>query len=303
VAGDAQLITSFETYLLTEKRVSQNTFSAYQRDIKQLTDFLTRNKLTLKSVTKTNLKRFLGTLKRAGLKARTQSRKISAIKLFFKFLSERHGIANRAAGLLFPKLEKTLPLYLTEKEIEALFRIAHEDESARGARNHVMLSLLYASGMRISELLSLTTDQINFKTGFVQLMGKGNKERSIPLPQGVLALVRDYLDTTYREIVKDNETGSKPHIFVSVQRGKVTPLTRQAFWMILKKLLAKAYITKKISPHSLRHSLATHLLKNGANLRSLQLLLGHENLSTVQVYTHLEKSDVRKVYDKKHPRA
>ena len=168
----------------------------------------------------------------------------------------------------------------------------------------MIISLLYATGMRISELLSLTLNQINFSTGFIQITGKGNKERSIPLPQNMLQAIRNYLDKIYSQLISKEAKNHKPeYFFVSSYKKNIRPITRQACWMILKKILLKANINKKVSPHTLRHSLATHLLKNGANIRSIQLLLGHENLSTVQIYTHLEISEIRKIYDEKHPRS
>ena len=171
-----------------------------------------------------------------------------------------------------------------------------------------MVYLLYASGMRVSELVSLTTEQIQFDTGFVSLMGKGNKERMVPLPKNVLELLRYFLDHIYPKLMPKPKEGKelkkdKNYLFFSAYAGQLKPISRQSFWIILKKILAKACIYKDISPHTLRHSLATHLLKSGANIRSLQQLLGHEQISTVQIYTHLEKSHVRRVYDKKHPRA
>ncbi len=301
--SDNDLITSFHAHLLTEKRISENTFLAYRQDIEQLLTFLHERKETLSTCTKTHLKSLLKKLKRSGAKPRTLSRKISAVKLFFAYLHQHYAIANRADGLVFPKIEKSLPIYLTENEIERLFKVAKRDESPRGRRNKVILSLLYATGMRISELLGLTIDQVQFDTGFIQVMGKGNKERAVPVPHGMLKMLRNYVDVTKKQLLPASIPLSNNHLFISFYQGKDRPMTRQAYWIILKKLLVKANITKKVSPHTLRHSLATHMLRNGANLRSLQLLLGHEQLSTLQVYTHLETTQIRDVYDKKHPRA
>jgi len=299
-------IAHFETHLLTEKRVSNNTFLAYKKDIEQLLNFLEKEKIDPKNCNKNHLKKLLRVLKKQGLKAKSLSRKISSIKLFFSFLNERFDVANKAEGLVFPKLEKTLPNYLTEEEIQILFEETSRDDSIKGLRNKVMLYLLYASGMRVSELINIKIDQIQFDTGFVKLEGKGNKERMVPLPKNILDLLRFYIDHVHKKIVsksKQNLASKQNYLFVCLYKNQLKTLTRQALWGILKKILLQAGIDKKISPHSLRHSLATHLLKNGANIRSLQLLLGHEQISTVQIYTHLEKSQIRKVYDKKHPRA
>ena len=299
---DSNLVALFQTYLLTEKSVSKNTFSAYRRDIDMLYAFLQESKTSLKSCNKNHLKKYLKILKLQGLSAKSLSRKISSIKAFFKYLSDRFEFQNKAQVLVFPKLEKKLPVYLTEEEIQKLLGAANNDNSLKGVRNKVMLYLIYASGMRVSELVNLTVDQVHFDTGFVNLIGKGNKERSVPLPKNILGLLRYYLDSIYSKLLPDGCQKSD-FLFFSVYRGLARAITRQSFWIILKNILKKAYISKNISPHSLRHSLATHLLKSGADIRSLQILLGHEQISTVQIYTHLEKRQIRDVYDKKHPRA
>ncbi|MFH1644088.1 MAG: tyrosine-type recombinase/integrase [bacterium] len=301
----SNFLAHFETYLLAEKRVSKNTFLAYKKDVDQFLDFLKKEKQTIKTGTIDTLKKLLKTYKKQGLQAKTLSRKISSLKLFYSFLNERFGVENVAESLIFPKLEQKLPTYLTEKEIQLLFKSANQDDSAKGLRNKVMLYLLYASGMRASELINVRIEQIEFDTGFIKLEGKGNKERMVPLPKNVLDLLRFYIDLVHKNIVKDCkvDTTNKNYLFICVYKNQLKTLTRQALWGILKRILMSAGINKNISPHSLRHSLATHLLKNGANIRSLQLLLGHEQISTVQIYTHLENSQIRKVYDKKHPRA
>jgi integrase/recombinase XerD len=224
----------------------------------------------------------------------------------FAFLHEKYELKNQAQDLILPHLEKKLPLYLTEDEITRLLEFVAKDHSQRGIRNKTMLYLLYATGMRISELLQLTIDSIQFQTGFVTVVGKGSKERSVPIPTTVLTLVQTYMNSVYNSLLDHagvEQQKNTNYLFFSVQNKMIKALTRQAFWGILKKLLKGAYIMKDISPHSLRHSLATHLLHQGADLRSLQLLLGHEQIATVQIYTHLEKSELRKMYDKKHPRA
>jgi len=302
--NNANYLTHFEMFLLTEKRVSKNTFTAYQKDIRQLLDFLKRNKQSLKKCGKPQLKKFLRSLKLQGLSAKTLSRKISSLKLFFSFLHDRFDFENKATSLVFPKTEKKLPIYLTEQEIQKLFDAANKDHSYRGIRNKVMLSLLYASGMRVSELIATTFDQIHFDTGFILILGKGNKERMVPLPQNVLDLLRFYIDTVHEKLLpKGDNFVEKKYLFPVGYKKTVKPISRQQLWSLLKQMIIKAGITKNISPHSLRHSLATHLLKKGANLRLLQVLLGHGQLTTVQIYTHLEDTQLRKEYDKKHPRA
>lgn len=305
VVSDEALIL-FDTYLLTEKRVAQNSFSAYKSDLEQFLQFLTSIKVTLETCSKKHLTLFLKWLYDQGIGARSVARKISTLKLLFSFLHEKYELKNCAQDLILPHLEKKLPLYLTEDEITRLLEFVARDNSQRGIRNKTMLYLLYATGMRISELLSLTVDSIQFQTGFVNVVGKGRKERSVPIPVSVLALVQTYMNSSYKMLLESagiEKQKGENYLFFSVQNKEIKPLRRQTFWGILKKLLKGAYISKDISPHSLRHSLATHLLHQGADLRSLQLLLGHEQIATVQIYTHLEKSELRKMYDKKHPRA
>jgi integrase/recombinase XerD len=300
------VVGQFHTYLLTEKRVAQNTFEAYRRDIDQFNGFLANNKVQLDSLNKKNINSFLKELKDQGLSAKSLSRKISSMKLFFKYLSEVHHFPNIAKTLVFPKVEKTLPNYLTEQEIEKLLLAANIDETDKGFRNKVMLYLLYATGMRVSELVGLTVEQLHLDSGFVRVVGKGSKERMIPLPKNILELLRFYLENIYFKLLPENARdmmGKKQHLFAALYNNQIKALSRQSFWILLKKVLAKAGILKNVSPHSLRHSLATHLLQKGADLRSLQMLLGHQNLSTVQVYTHLGNKQLRKIYDKKHPRA
>lgn len=304
-SGAVDYFASFQTYLLTEKRVLQNTFLAYKRDLEQFNLFLKQKRVDVDRCKKDHLKGFLKSLKDQGLSAKSLSRKISSLKLYFGFLNSRYDLGNLATALVFPKIEQTLPNYLSEVDIQKLLACANKDHSIKGQRNKVMLYLLYATGVRVSELVNLTFDQIKFDTGFVQLIGKGNKERAIPLPKNILEMLHNYIEHIYPKLIPDKiELDPKQNfVFVTLHKQRIKPITRQLFWLALKKILSKANILKRISPHSLRHSLATHLLKNGADIRSLQMILGHENLSTVQIYTHLENKEVRKIYDEKHPRA
>lgn len=306
MSGVGETAGQFHAYLLTEKRVALNTFLAYKRDIEQFDKFLVSEKIKIAGISKRHLSAFLKSLKDQGVSAKSLSRKISSLKLFFRFLSDVMHFPNIAKSLVFPKLEKTLPNFLTEKEIEKLLLAANLDTSPKGVRNKVMLYLMYATGMRVSELVNLTADQIQFDIGFARITGKGASERMIPLPKNILELLRFYLDTIYPQLIPSEGVSfdkNKKYLFAAVYNNTVKPMSRQSFWITLKKILIKAAIVKNISPHSLRHSLATHLLQKGADLRSLQMLLGHQNLATVQVYTHLGNSHIRKVYDKKHPRA
>ena len=289
----SELQTKFEAYLLTEKRVSVNTFSAYKCDITQFMYFLSKKNITIEQIKKNDLKKFLFYLYDRKLSARSVARKISSLKIFFAYIHQRFGWKNIAEELYMPKIEKKLPQYLTENEIKLLLTAAEHDQTVIGIRNKVMLYLLYVSGMRISELVTLTIADMHFDTGFIAVCGKGGRQRMIPIPQIVLTMIKNYMGT-----LKNTD-----YLFPVKYGKKIKPISRQAFWVILKKLSKRAGIDQSIFPHQLRHSLATHLLKKGADLRSLQLLLGHESIATVQIYTHVEISHLREVYDKKHPRS
>ncbi len=298
-----KVLTQFEAYLLTEKRVAKNTFVAYQGDLAQFAQFVQKNNRTLEQVTADDIKQFLYHLKEHNVGARSMARKISALKLFMRWAEERLGWKTALIKIHAPKLEKKLPTFLKPREIEQLLQIAEGDESMSGKRNKMMLYLLYATGMRISELTNLELGDLQFDTGFISVRGKGGKGRLVPLPHKVLSMLRDYLDAVRPHLIAQPLLEKAPYVFPVQYAAQVKAISRQSFWITLKEFCAQAGIKKNISPHMLRHSLATHLLQQGAHLRSLQLLLGHENLSTVEIYTHLETSYVRKVYDKKHPRA
>jgi len=301
-----EYLSLFQTYLLTEKRLSRNSVSAYLTDTEQLQAYLAQKYAgTLAQATGVQLKAYIRSLHNAKAQPRTIARKVSAFKVLYAFLSERFGAVNAAEVLIIPKIEKTLPTYLTHDEIQSLIRAAAGDGTLRGKRNLMMLQLLYATGLRITELVTLRIENIHFDTGFVSVVGKGGRQREIPLPMPICEALGNYVRSVLAELLIDSgvTVNGKTLIFPTVRGRKVTPITRQAFWAILKDILALSGITKNVSPHTLRHSLATHLLQAGADIRSLQLWLGHEQMSTVEIYTHLDKSMVRKAYDHKHPRA
>ena len=300
---DGDSAARFEVYLLTERRIAHNTLLAYKRDITQLSEFLDRRGLAFTQVTLAHLKEFLRYLHTKKFSARSVSRKISAMKALFSYASDRFDWDNPAQGLHFPKLEKRLPRFLAEHEIKTLFDVADTDRTAHGQRNRVMLYVLYVSGMRISELVNLNVSDIRFETGVVAVSGKGGRQRLVPIPAPICNLIKQYL-VTY--VARNNKKGAykeSGYLFPVVYGGKIKSISRQSFWLALRDLCQRAGINRSVSPHQLRHSLATHLLKKGADLRSLQLLLGHENLATVQIYTHVDTSHLRDVYDKKHPRS
>jgi len=298
--GNGEILTKFEAYLLTEQRVSTNTIVAYKCDLAQLAEFLQKKEELIADADSSHLKEFLSFLHSLKLAPRTLARKISSLKALFRFMHSRLGLGDRAADIHFPKIGRMLPRYLSEYEIARLFEVADADKSAQGLRNRVMLYLMYVCGLRVGELVGLRLGDVRLQEELLSVDGKGGKQRLIPIPPAVVALIADYIDATGVVRSKKNVGG---HLFPVPYGGRIKPLSRQLFWIILKRLCAKAKIKRAISPHQLRHSFATHMLKSGADLRSLQLLLGHENLSTVQIYTHVETSHLRSIYDKKHPRS
>ncbi|MFZ5954511.1 MAG: tyrosine recombinase [Candidatus Dependentiae bacterium] len=295
------LFESFKQFLLTQKRVSQNTFEAYVSDLSQFKEFLLHNNISILTLDSSCVKKYISYLvETLQLSASSRARKISCLKAFFSFLHTHYNIPNLGLELLIPKLEKRLPHFLSEAEIDQLLRVADLDTTTVGVRNKTMLYLLYVTGMRISELTNLTITSYHAETGFLRVNGKGNKMREIPLPHSILDTLNHYVTVIRPKLCQELRSD---YMFPILYGGSVRPITRQAFWVILKNLWKKTGIKKNISPHQLRHSLATHLLKRGADLRSLQQILGHENVSTVQIYTHVETTHLRKIYDKKHPRS
>lgn len=294
--------TKFEAYLLTEKRVAANTFAAYKRDADQLVAYAAKKNIELINISRVDIKEYLRHLKQdLNLRARSITRKISSLKVFFKYLHEHAGMQNLTEDISFPKMEKRLPTFLSEQEIQSLLQEAEKDTTDLGVRNKVLIYLLYVTGMRISELVSIEIPQFQFDAGFIHVQGKGGKARMVPVPESVLAMIKEYIQ--HMRATAKADLPQSDYLFPILYAGAIKHLSRQAVWVMLKALCVKAGIERAVSPHQLRHSLATHMLKSGVDLRSLQLLLGHENLATVQIYTHLETSYLRQVYDKKHPRS
>lgn len=297
-----QVQTNFEAYLLTEQRVATNTFFSYKRDINQFVGFLEKNVIVLETITGDELKQFVHHLYGLKLSARSIARKISTLKTFFAYLSNRCGMKNNAKELHIPKIEKRLPSYLTQEEVTRILTYSEQDRSPLGIRNSMMVYLLYGSGMRVSELVSIKISDIHFDTRFISIEGKGGRQRMIPLPQSVMMLLSNYLQT-HAAPSAFNSIANPLYLFPIQYGKKIKAISRQSCWMILKKICEQAGIKRAISPHQLRHSFATHMLEKGVDLRSLQVLLGHEEITTVEVYTHVETSQLRKIYDKKHPRS
>lgn len=284
-------IESFIDYLSIERGLSPNTLQAYRRDLCQFRDWLKKEFLQVDSALIGN---YLATLRKKGNKSRTLNRKLSVVRMFYKFLYTEGKIDhNPVEGVSSPRLGRKIPSFLSEKEVEALLEAPSVDEQY-GSRDRAILEVVYGAGLRISELVNLNLTDLNLKGGWVKVLGKGSKERIVPLGREACRWVRIYLRK--RRI----ETTDKLSLFCN-RYGK--RLSRQACWKITKKYSQKSGITKKISPHTLRHSFATHLLSRDADLRFVQELLGHTNISTTQIYTHITQERLKKVYKKYHPRA
>jgi len=291
-------IDEFLNFLSVERGLSANTQSAYQTDLKKFAVYLNEKKISnIQKITRKNITNFLMDEKEKGIGSRSIGRRLVAIKTFFRFLvNERLVQEDITATLDSPRLWKTLPGVMSVEEVEKLLR-APDLTDPLGIRDRAMMELLYASGLRVSELVGVKTDNINLKAGFVRSLGKGSKERIVPLGKKAIEWIEKYIQ---RVRSKWKKSGDSPYLFLS-ERGK--NLTRQEFWYRLRKYAQESRIKKKISPHTLRHSFATHMLSNGADLRFVQEMLGHADISTTQIYTHVDSDRIKKIHKQFHPRA
>ncbi|MBI2847274.1 MAG: site-specific tyrosine recombinase XerD [Chloroflexi bacterium] len=297
-------IEAFLSHLSVEKGGSSNTVMAYRNDLTQFMDFLNEEMKGQKrpfqwaNISRQLLLGYFVSLDEKDYAPATKARKVAAVKSFFAFLTA-DGIlnSNPTENLSSPKVGRSLPKPLTEKEIEELLKQPEKRQTPEGVRDKAMLEFLYATGMRVSELVSLNLLDVNLELDFVRCFGKGSKERIVPFHQEAKEALKSYIQEARPRLLHDNEEKA---VFLNRNGER---LTRQGFWVILKGYAKDAKIAAKISPHTLRHSFATHMLRGGAPLRHVQELLGHANISTTQIYTHLTSDYVREVYDKAHPRA
>lgn len=291
-----ELIRLFLDYLFIEKGLTENTRQAYARDLKKLLYFSRKTRKTWPEIKADDLSLFLQEQSLAGLSARSLSRLVSALRSFYRFLMlDGYLKKNPAANLKTSRPWLTLPKFLTVVEVEKL--LAQPDTSEpQGCRDRAMLELLYASGLRVSELAKLELGQINLEAHFLICRGKGGRERPVPFGASAAGWINRYLQTA-RPLILKNES---PYVFLTRQ-GR--PFTRQGVWKLLHQYAVAAGLEDKVSPHVLRHSFATHLLERGADLRSVQVMLGHSQITTTQIYTHLSRQWLREVYDRFHPRA
>lgn len=287
----SEYITKYIDYLKYERKLSQNTISSYQNDLKSF-DIYFKNQII--NLTHQDIKKYLESL--SNLNPRSISHYITVLNSFYSFLLVETNLIskNPCDKIIIPKQTKKLPNYLSEQEIDKLLNI--KTITPYDFRNKAMLELLYATGLRVSELCNLKINDIDFDSCFLRVMGKGKKERIVPVSDTALKYLKDYI-TIYRNSILKNHTSE--YLFIS---NNLTNITRQGFFKILKKECQRSGITKEVSPHVLRHSFATHLLRHGADLRIIQELLGHEDISTTQIYAHLINEKKKSDYEY-HPRS
>jgi integrase/recombinase XerD len=289
-------IERFLDALWLERGLSENTLTAYRGDLQGLATWLQSHQTDLLTAARHDLLRYLQQRAEQGASPRSSARLLSSIRRFYRYLLRERQIAeDPSARIDAPKLGRALPKSLTEEEVERLLA-APDVDKAMGLRDRAMLEVLYASGLRVTELVSLTLQQVNLQQGLVKVIGKGNKERLVPLGEEALNWLERYLREGRGLLLGTTQSD------VLFPGSRKTAMTRQAFWQLIKRYALKAEITKHLSPHTLRHAFATHLLNHGADLRVVQLLLGHSTLSTTQIYTHVARERLKNLHAQHHPR-
>jgi len=294
IASD-RLIDGFIDNVWLEKGLSQNTLNAYRQDLSNFSNWL--NPVYLEKANKINLLDYLAYRLKQGYSSRSTARSLSSLRAFYAYLlSKSLIIENPTSKIQSPKLGHSLPKVLSEEDVEKLINTPNTKE-AIGLRDRAMLELLYACGLRISELINLDVLNLNIRQGVAKVLGKGGKERLVPIGDQALDWVSNYLTYGREQLIIDNK--KSPYLFLS-NRG--TGMTRQAFWYRIKLYANKSGVDRSLSPHTLRHAFATHLLNHGADLRTVQLLLGHTSLSTTQIYTEVARHRMKELHREHHPR-
>jgi len=290
-------LQSFLDSLWLESGLSKNTVEAYQRDLLAFAAWLSQDDITLSTATRDDILRYQGVRLRESRKARSEARLLSSLRRFYRYLCrEEIRESDPTTQIESPRLGRPLPEGLTEQEVEKLLE-QPDIEQNLGLRDRTMLEVLYATGLRVSELVTLTIEQLNMRQGLIRCVGKGNKERLVPLGEVALDWLQQYLIEARPLLL----LGHVSEDLFPTRRGK--SMTRQAFWYLIKRYAQQAEIQKHLSPHTLRHAFATHLLNHGADLRVVQLLLGHSDLSTTQIYTHVARERLKSLHADHHPRA
>ena len=291
------LLDQYLNYLLVEKGLSKITLESYSRDIIRYQEYLRRHgKTNVSEDDTTFIIKYLIHLRKDGLVARSRARHLVSLRGLYRFLVQEKILANDPTGLVdLPKTSLKLPDVLSFEDINLLLK-APDGKKPLGARDAAMLEILYAAGLRVSELVNLKVQDVNIEAGFVRIFGKGSKERIVPIGLHAKEKILHYLENFRQPLLK---TISSPFLFVA-RAGK--PMTRQGFWKLLRRYALQAGLAKKITPHSFRHSFASHLLEGGADLRAVQVMLGHVDISTTQIYTHVAREHLKKIHTKFHPR-
>lgn len=284
-------------HLATERALAANTLEAYAGDLRELTDFLTgQDVASWSGLDALHIIAWLALMAKGGLAESTRARRLSAARGLTHFLYERGLIGDDPlATLEGPRLPGGLPRFLSQEEVARLLA-APDPAKDRGLRDRALLELLYAAGLRVSEAIALTVGQVQFQVGCLMVRGKGGKERLVPVHETALGLLKEYLEGPRRRLLKGNQ---REEVFISTHGG---PLTRMAAWKIVRKHVTAAAIPGEVTPHTLRHTFATHLLLGGADLRSVQMMLGHADISTTEIYTHLTTQRLAEVHKLHHPR-
>jgi len=292
-----RIIKQFLDYLNVEKGLSLNTIDSYRSDLIRFFEYIKKNNLEWESMRRQDIEIYLNETQTEGISTSTLSRYISSLRSFYKFALLEDIISHSPVEEIeLPKKIKRLPQFLNSDEVERLLN-APDRATPVGLRDAAMLELLYATGERVSEIIRLKMEDINLDEGYLLCTGKGEKQRLIPFGDNAADLLERYITDARPFFIKKS---SSPYLFLTIRSG---PLSRKTFWKIMKDYRLKTGIKKQFSPHTLRHSFATHLLENGADLRSVQLLLGHSDISTTQIYTHINQRRMKKMYDQYHPRA
>ena len=291
-----EYLSGYERFLTEEKKASPNTLSSYLRDVRQYLDWLGEKGISPTQAVHADVEAYTRSMTARGKSAATVTRSQASLKSFYSWMMEIGQISeNPARGLSQTKVERKLPHILTSREVE-LFLEQPDPTDAKGCRDKAMLELLYATGIRVSELIGLNLDNINLSAGFIRCANRG-KERIIPLYQAAVRALQNYLDRVRPQMV---EHPDEKALFVNMSGER---MSRQGFWKIIKHYQEKAGIQKDITPHTLRHSFAAHLMENGADLHSIQEMLGHADISSTQIYTQVVSQKLKDVYNKAHPRA
>jgi len=290
------LITRFLDAVWMERGLSSNTLAAYRADLVALARWLAARHVALPKTGRADLMDFIAARVHGGARPRSTARQLSSFRRFFRYLIREALIAeDPTAQIAMPKIGRSLPRSLSEAEVEALLA-APAVADPLGHRDRTMLEVLYATGLRVSELVHLKLGQVNMNQGVIRVLGKGNRERLIPLGEEAMRWLKTFIDGARADILLDRSTD----FLFPTRRGD--RMTRQAFWHIIKRYARKAAVDRDLSPHTLRHAFATHLLNHGADLRVVQMLLGHSDLSTTQIYTHVARERLKELHTSHHPR-